>query len=328
MDAAPMATVRSGSISWLRCSMPKKSFRSCRTNGTRLVPPTNTTSSISSLGMSASFKRSSTGFRARSKRPRQCAPVSNSPRVTDAVPSVHTPLGLFKAEQLASAWSLLDKSRFTLSARTRRLEAEHGSSATVAAFWPSPPLSKSVAAEPFTSLSLASLASFSLSFFRAPSSTSSGVAAVAVVVVVVVVSMTHPRSKNPSPRLLRLASLSDKVLATHWSKSAPPSRSSPCVAITCTDSLFTNSRLTSKVPPPKSYTKMYSTLGFLSSPYASAAAVGSSMIRITRSPACLKASAVALRCLAVNLAGTAMTALESCEWPSEACAMPSKWRST
>ena len=51
----------------------------------------------------------------------------------------------------------------------------------------------------------------------------------------------------------------------------------------------------SNVPPPKSYTAMVSFF-FLSSPYASAAAVGSLMMRITSRPAICPASLVAWRC--------------------------------
>ena len=49
--------------------------------------------------------------------------------------------------------------------------------------------------------------------------------------------------------------------------------------------------LTSKVPPPRSYTA--TSPSFLSTPYESAAAVGSLMMRSTSSPAILPASALA-----------------------------------
>ena len=63
----------------------------------------------------------------------------------------------------------------------------------------------------------------------------------------------------------------------------------------------------SKVPPPKSYTAMSSSF-FLSSPYASAAAVGSLTMRITSRPAICPASLVACRCASLKYAGTVMTA--------------------
>ena len=52
---------------------------------------------------------------------------------------------------------------------------------------------------------------------------------------------------------------------------------------------------TSKVPPPKSYTAIVIFLSFLSKPYASAAAVGSFIIRLTFKPAISPASLVAWR---------------------------------
>ena len=63
----------------------------------------------------------------------------------------------------------------------------------------------------------------------------------------------------------------------------------------------------SNVPPPKSYTAMVSSF-FLSRPYASAAAVGSLMMRSTLRPAILPASLVAWRCASLKYAGTVMTA--------------------
>mmetsp|Transcript_44553 Transcript_44553/g.69669 ORF Transcript_44553/g.69669 Transcript_44553/m.69669 type:complete len:241 (+) Transcript_44553:567-1289(+) len=80
--------------------------------------------------------------------------------------------------------------------------------------------------------------------------------------------------------------------ARHWSKSDPPRWSSPSLASTSTLPSLTKSTETSSVPPPKSYTRMWCTSGLRCSPYASAAAVGSSSTRITRSPACRYASAV------------------------------------
>ncbi len=64
---------------------------------------------------------------------------------------------------------------------------------------------------------------------------------------------------------------------------------------------------TSKVPPPRSQTRIVS-CSFLSRPYASAAAVGSLMMRSTSRPAILPASLVAWRCASLKYAGTVMTA--------------------
>ena len=69
----------------------------------------------------------------------------------------------------------------------------------------------------------------------------------------------------------------------------------------------------SNVPPPKSYTAIVSFF-FLSSPYASAAAVGSFTMRSTSRPAILPASLVACRCESLKYAGTVMTALVT-GWP-------------
>ena len=65
---------------------------------------------------------------------------------------------------------------------------------------------------------------------------------------------------------------------------------------------------TSKVPPPKSYTATLRSPSFLSIPNASAAAVGSLMIRLTSKPAILPASLVAWRCASLKYAGTVITA--------------------
>ncbi len=66
----------------------------------------------------------------------------------------------------------------------------------------------------------------------------------------------------------------------------------------------------SYVPPPRSNTATFSSF-FLSSPYASAAAVGSLMIRKTSSPAILPASLVACRCESLKYAGTVTTAFST-----------------
>ena len=63
----------------------------------------------------------------------------------------------------------------------------------------------------------------------------------------------------------------------------------------------------SKVPPPKSYTAIVSSF-FLSSPYASAAAVGSASNLYTFNPAIRPASRVACRCASSKYAGTVITA--------------------
>ena len=91
------------------------------------------------------------------------------------------------------------------------------------------------------------------------------------------------------------------------SKSSPPRWVSPAVARTSTTPSPTSSRLTSNVPPPRSNTRMVSCWR-LSSPYASAAAVGSLMIRSTSRPAMRPASLVACRCASLKYAGTVMTA--------------------
>ena len=76
------------------------------------------------------------------------------------------------------------------------------------------------------------------------------------------------------------------------SKSSPPRWVSPAVARTSTTPSPTSRMLTSNVPPPRSKTSTVS-CAFLSSPYASAAAVGSLMMRSTSSPAIRPASLVA-----------------------------------
>ena len=64
---------------------------------------------------------------------------------------------------------------------------------------------------------------------------------------------------------------------------------------------------TSKVPPPRSNTRIVWSCS-LSRPYASAAAVGSLMMRLTSSPAILPASLVAWRWESLKYAGTVTTA--------------------
>ncbi len=94
---------------------------------------------------------------------------------------------------------------------------------------------------------------------------------------------------------------------TRWSMLSPPRCVSPLVDFTSTTPSPTSRIEMSNVPPPKSYTAMVSFF-FLSRPYASAAAVGSLMMRITSSPAILPASLVACRCASLKYAGTVITA--------------------
>jgi len=68
---------------------------------------------------------------------------------------------------------------------------------------------------------------------------------------------------------------------------------SPEVEITSKTPLSIVKIETSKVPPPKSNTKMFFSPDFLSRPYAIAAAVGSFKIRTTFKPAIVPASFVA-----------------------------------
>mmetsp|Transcript_458 Transcript_458/g.1376 ORF Transcript_458/g.1376 Transcript_458/m.1376 type:complete len:344 (+) Transcript_458:693-1724(+) len=75
------------------------------------------------------------------------------------------------------------------------------------------------------------------------------------------------------------------------SKSSPPKKVSPFVALTSKTPPEISRMETSKVPPPKSYTATKPS--FLSTPYESAAAVGSLMIRSTSRPAIFPASFVA-----------------------------------
>mmetsp|Transcript_27567 Transcript_27567/g.59348 ORF Transcript_27567/g.59348 Transcript_27567/m.59348 type:complete len:282 (+) Transcript_27567:934-1779(+) len=83
-----------------------------------------------------------------------------------------------------------------------------------------------------------------------------------------------------------------RYLSSVMSKSSPPSSVSPLVALTSKTPPEISSTETSKVPPPRSYTAI-TCPSFLSMPYASAAAVGSLMMRSTSSPEILPASLVA-----------------------------------
>mmetsp|Transcript_14331 Transcript_14331/g.38371 ORF Transcript_14331/g.38371 Transcript_14331/m.38371 type:complete len:527 (-) Transcript_14331:71-1651(-) len=102
---------------------------------------------------------------------------------------------------------------------------------------------------------------------------------------------------NSSMRNLRMAP----------SKSSPPRWVSPLVAFTSKTPPEISRMETSNVPPPRSYTAMVCPSA-LSMPYASAAAVGSLMIRMTLRPAMRPASFVAWRCESLKYAGTVMTA--------------------
>ena len=83
---------------------------------------------------------------------------------------------------------------------------------------------------------------------------------------------------------------------TRWSKSSPPRCVSPFVDFTSNwrepSTSYSSRTEMSYVPPPRSNTAIFSSF-FLSRPYASAAAVGSLMMRRTSRPAILPASLVA-----------------------------------
>ncbi len=83
------------------------------------------------------------------------------------------------------------------------------------------------------------------------------------------------------------------------SQSSPPKWVSPFVAFTSITPSPTSRMLTSNVPPPRSKTKIVSSV-FLSKPYAKAAAVGSLMILNTSRPAMRPASLVACRWLSLK----------------------------
>jgi len=93
-----------------------------------------------------------------------------------------------------------------------------------------------------------------------------------------------------------------------WSKSSPPRCVSPLVDLTSKTPSPSSRIDISKVPPPRSKTAILRSLFFLSSPYASEAAVGSLMIRLTFNPAISPASFVAWRCESLKYAGTVITA--------------------
>src|SRR5919112_2954398 len=91
------------------------------------------------------------------------------------------------------------------------------------------------------------------------------------------------------------------------SKLSPPRWLSPAVALTSNTPSPISSTDTSNVPPPRSKTRIVWS-DSLSSPYASAAAVGSLMMRLTSRPATLPASFVAWRWSSLKYAGTVITA--------------------
>mmetsp|Transcript_27244 Transcript_27244/g.83981 ORF Transcript_27244/g.83981 Transcript_27244/m.83981 type:complete len:223 (+) Transcript_27244:1255-1923(+) len=93
------------------------------------------------------------------------------------------------------------------------------------------------------------------------------------------------------------------------SKSSPPRCVSPAVALTSKMPSSIVRSETSNVPPPRSKTATSLPSSALSRPYASAAAVGSLMIRKTSNPAMRPASFVAWRCESLKYAGTVTTAL-------------------
>ena len=95
---------------------------------------------------------------------------------------------------------------------------------------------------------------------------------------------------------------------TRWSQSSPPRWLSPEVALTSTMPSPISSRDTSKVPPPRSKTRIVWSCSPLSRPYASAAAVGSLTMRSTFRPAISPASFVAWRWASLKYAGTVTTA--------------------
>ena len=85
--------------------------------------------------------------------------------------------------------------------------------------------------------------------------------------------------------------------ASASAKSSPPSRESPADAwISITPSMI-SSTVTSNVPPPRSNTTARISRWRSCRPKASAAAVGSLMMRSTRRPAIAPASRVARRCV-------------------------------
>src|SRR3954466_4240773 len=110
----------------------------------------------------------------------------------------------------------------------------------------------------------------------------------------------------PWSRLNSAASQSTTAL----SKLSPPRWLSPAVDLTAKTPSAISSTDTSNVPPPRSKTRIVWS-DSLSSPYASDAAVGSLMMRLTSRPAIRPASLVAWRWSSLKYAGTVMTALST-----------------
>src|SRR5918997_6769032 len=110
----------------------------------------------------------------------------------------------------------------------------------------------------------------------------------------------------PWSRLNSAASQSTTAL----SKLSPPRWLSPAVDLTSKTPSPISSTDTSNVPPPRSKTRIVWS-DSLSSPYASEAAVGSLMMRLTSRPAIRPASLVAWRWSSLKYAGTVITADET-----------------
>ena len=93
------------------------------------------------------------------------------------------------------------------------------------------------------------------------------------------------------------------------SKSSPPKWVSPLIDKTVNFDFSRCKTDTSKVPPPKSKTKMFLvSLKWLFKPYAIAAAVGSLINLKTFNPAIIPAFFVAFFCSSLKYAGTVITA--------------------
>ena len=100
------------------------------------------------------------------------------------------------------------------------------------------------------------------------------------------IAMRSLDTSTPDSFLNSATSHSTTVL----SKSSPPSSVSPFVALTSNTPDEISRMDTSNVPPPRSYTATILPSPDLSRPYASAAAVGSLMMRFTSRPAMRPAS--------------------------------------